>query len=681
MIIRLHPFLTRIVYAISLVLSFFTSASALANDETPPITENLTVFLISNGTLACEKLTVRLTAATFNSQGVLSYTFTGPNGSITTNTTGTLSVSLPGTYSILVADDACNCTASATATVSSSLHPDYLPLVDFYRSTNGPGWTNKTGWLTNCDPCNGWYGVNCSNGRVSSIGLSNNNLAGILPNSLGTLTELTSLSFDNNRLKGKLPSNLATLPKLTDLFLPNNQFTGCIPASFSALCKRTSVILYNAGFSDRINWGDFCISGQGGDGYIGIAQASPQLACLGERVTLTAFPATGTSYTWAAPSEVIFNGPSTTASISATLITTNPVIFTVTIDGSCVQSQTVSVSGYIHPDYAPLVELYNATNGPNWEEKFGWGTDCNPCRWYGIDCLDGTGRVTSLNLYGNNLGGTIPASLSLLTNLTYLGFSGNPLVGNIPDVFGTLNNLEFISIANTQISGSIPASLGSLSKLQSLYLHDNQLTGNIPESFSALTSLRLLHLMANQLSGGVPSVVTSMTSLQYLYLLKNNLTGNIPSEISQLRKLVGFDLSYNQLSGTIPNSFSLLTNLVNLGFNNNLLSGCIPSSLSFLCGRYVNFSSNLNMVGGGNWQSFCDTGAGSSTLAIETIKNGSWHDKTTWNCGELPSLEARPFIRHIVTIDPGQTAQAFWVRYEQMGKLLFGTGSKLQLGQ
>src|SRR5687768_6155926 len=38
-------------------------------------------------------------------------------------------------------------------------------LVDLYRATNQPGWTNRSGWLRTTTPCS-WFGVTCSNRHV-----------------------------------------------------------------------------------------------------------------------------------------------------------------------------------------------------------------------------------------------------------------------------------------------------------------------------------------------------------------------------------------------------------------------------------------------------------------------------------------------------------------------------------
>lgn len=58
-------------------------------------------------------------------------------------------------------------------------------LVALFNATNGANWTNNTNWNSYA-PLSDWYGVNDHNaGRVVSLDLGNNNLAGIFTVSLG----------------------------------------------------------------------------------------------------------------------------------------------------------------------------------------------------------------------------------------------------------------------------------------------------------------------------------------------------------------------------------------------------------------------------------------------------------------------------------------------------------------
>ena len=79
-------------------------------------------------------------------------------------------------------------------------------------ATNGPGWTNSTGWVATPTPCS-WYGVTCAGGSVTDLNLNGNLLVGTIPTGLGALTNLTGLQLPNNQLSGSIPADLGTLTK------------------------------------------------------------------------------------------------------------------------------------------------------------------------------------------------------------------------------------------------------------------------------------------------------------------------------------------------------------------------------------------------------------------------------------------------------------------------------------
>ena len=84
-------------------------------------------------------------------------------------------------------------------------------------------------------------------------------------------------------------------------------------------------------------------------------------------------------------------------------------------------------------EYDILMEFFNSTGGPNWTHKTGWGDKATLNTigaWYGVAVYSKT--VTELNLYGNNLTGTIPASFGQLKDVTYLNSSLKTLVKHSP---------------------------------------------------------------------------------------------------------------------------------------------------------------------------------------------------------------------------------------------------------
>ncbi|OMO97850.1 hypothetical protein COLO4_14318 [Corchorus olitorius] len=88
--------------------------------------------------------------------------------------------------------------------------------------------------------------------------------------------------------------------------------------------------------------------------------------------------------------------------------------------------------------------------------------------------------LINMDLSRNNLEGTIPEELILLTGLIGLNLSHNNLSGKIPKTIGKLEWLESLDLSVNHLSGMIPDSMSSLTKLSYLNLSYNNLSGKIP---------------------------------------------------------------------------------------------------------------------------------------------------------------------------------------------------------
>ncbi|XP_051186165.1 uncharacterized protein [Lolium perenne] len=280
-----------------------------------------------------------------------------------------------------------------------------------------------------------------------------------------------------------------------------------------------------------------------------------------------------------------------------------------------------------------------------------WGNISAPCSWRGIRCgmhklrrrrplvtsislrgmrlrakLDSLDfstlrTLTSLDLSHNELTGSIPSSMGLLTELETMLLHANKIRGSIPPAFANLTKLRFLFLQENQLSGEIPRQIGKLSNLLSLNLSSNHLVGPIPcevghlrhlvkldlsqNVFSGLVSfcppnssiqnsmddfpsqyvpkvnlgnLTILSISRNNLEGPIPKDIVNFFNLKYLDISHNNFSGSIPSQIGGLTKLTTLYLYHNQFSGYIPRIIGSLVNLEDLRLNNNTLSGSIPTN-------------------------------------------------------------------------------------------------------
>ncbi len=138
-----------------------------------------------------------------------------------------------------------------------------------------------------------------------------------------------------------------------------------------------------------------------------------------------------------------------------------------------------------------LLDFYSSTHGDGWVFNTNWldppGTEGD---WLGVTCnLAGT-HVIRLELAGNRLTGTLPASLDRLTELQALNLNDNEIEGTLPATIGRLKFLRTLMLGGNRFGGTLPASLGNLVRLEQLSLRGNCLQGAVPSTFGNLTRLR-----------------------------------------------------------------------------------------------------------------------------------------------------------------------------------------------
>lgn len=85
-----------------------------------------------------------------------------------------------------------------------------------------------------------------------SIDLSNNNLAGPIPEEIGTLVGLINLNLSRNLISGKIPEQIGNLQSLESLDLSNNHLSGEIPWDLSNLTSLSYMNLSYNNLSGRI---------------------------------------------------------------------------------------------------------------------------------------------------------------------------------------------------------------------------------------------------------------------------------------------------------------------------------------------------------------------------------------------------------------------------------------------
>ena len=269
-----------------------------------------------------------------------------------------------------------------------------------------------------------------------------------------------------------------------------------------------------------------------------------------------------------------------------------------------------------------LATLYFATEGDKWSNQQGWLSDDDECTWFSRSsripvCINGI--FENLDLGFNEVGGTIPPELALLSNLTRVELSGttqNRIGGTLPTELGELSLLESFDVFGNALSGTIPPELGKWDSIKTLNLGFNQLTGPVPDAVGLMSTLTEMNFGLNFLTGEVPGTIGLLVDLEKLSLNDNDMTGPLPqqlgtlgvlrdlnldgngftalpSELRGLEKLVTLKINRNSLSGSLSSDIGGLSSLRTLELNTNELSGEIPSEIALLVNlRNLDLSSN-----------------------------------------------------------------------------------------
>ncbi len=370
--------------------------------------------------------------------------------------------------------------------------------------------------------------------------------------------------------------------------------------------------------------------------------------------------------------ETIFGYPSQWMMLSLTLIFICSAIFFNIVPDDVLYKRELKIKR------APLVALYDATNGENWKNNRNWKTNKHLNEWYGVTTND-SGQVIRLELSYNRLSGQIPPELDRLDGLEKLELDGNPdlyvpfdtefraWLANLKEF--SIDNLDPSDVAfrewlailkefsiddddwnkdraalialydatnggnwqsNTNWKTDKPLSewfgvkTNESGQVTELRLSYNKLSGSIPTALGQLTNLRGLWLSDNGLSGQIPVELGQLTNLQVLSLRDNGLSGQIPVELGQLHNLQELSLSNNELSGQIPTALGQLENLTELRLEGN------PGLYAPSDAEFREWLANLEEFSIDNLDPIDDSDRAALIALYDATNGGNWQSNTNW---------------------------------------------------
>ncbi|CAM0948561.1 unnamed protein product [Alopecurus aequalis] len=406
--------------------------------------------------------------------------------------------------------------------------------------------------------------------KLHTLFLNNNNLNGIIPDSLTNCSNLANLDLSLNQLTGVIPPRIGNLTKLIGLSLNRNNFTGIIPPALGTIATLMGVYLEENQLSGQIphelwqmpNIVELTLSQNSLSG--GIPQILPNMSSL-VKLSLS----------------VNMLGGSLPPNIGNALPSLQLLFLGRNMFEGHIPASLGNASGF--------EKLSLAKNNFSGQIPRSFGM---------------LSKMTNLDLEGNKLEAKESeswefldalANCSLLTNFL---LSDNQLEGVIPNSIGNLSiHLQYLAMGGNKLSGVAPPSIGNFRGLVQLSLDDNNLTGTIDDWIGKLLMLQHLNLEMNKFIGTIPPSISNLSQLTFLSLAENQFTGSIPPSLGNLQNTLTLNLSYNNLSGIIPVEFGNLTQLTNLDLSSNKFSGEIPISLG-QCRQLVTFQMDQNVVKG-----------------------------------------------------------------------------------
>jgi hypothetical protein len=238
-----------------------------------------------------------------------------------------------------------------------------------------------------------------------------------------------------------------------------------------------------------------------------------------------------------------------------------------------------------------LATLYYATNGDEWQRNDLWLSNQTECEWYSkagsrSPCNENQ-EMVNLELDQNNLGGSLPPELGLLSSsLERITFRGGPsifLSGTIPSELGYLTLMKSFFLRGNDFVGSIPTEIGNWSALKQLDLSRNLLKGHLPTQIGNFRELVFLEISANSLSGELPTEIGLLRECTKIYFEDNVFLSSIPTELGHLSLLQVLKGGANVFMA-LPSELGRLTSADIISFQGSSITSSIPTEFGQLRG-------------------------------------------------------------------------------------------------
>ncbi|KAL1555496.1 receptor-like protein EIX2 [Salvia divinorum] len=324
--------------------------------------------------------------------------------------------------------------------------------------------------------------MDLSNNRFSSpIPLFPTNISGIylggnmFTGSLSSMCkarhdQLRSIILSDNQLAGEVPDCWEKMPNLLSLNLANNSFSGEIPPSLGALRDIAALQMHGNNLSGELPYSlrlcqELRFIDVGGNMLTGEIPT-----WIGQMYKMQFLNLRGNKLHGSIPPEIC-----NVTNIQVLDLSINKLS---SIIPDCFNNFTVLAS-----KNTPYFDLYYfGTNFDSMDENNQDGYSSFQWKGQQLEYKKNLGVLKLIDFSSNRLFGSIPKSFSDMRGLNSLNLSGNSLTGYIIPDIGEMEMLDSLDLSHNQLSGKIPTSLAEIYSLGVLDFSHNNLSGKIPTS-------------------------------------------------------------------------------------------------------------------------------------------------------------------------------------------------------
>lgn len=282
--------------------------------------------------------------------------------------------------------------------------------------------------------------------KLESLAVNNNSFGGVLPESLGNLSnKLVLLYLDNNQISGRIPDEIGNLFNLQDIQLWNNKLIGNIPPIIGKLQNLTALDLSMNRLTGEIP------------------------SSIGNLSTLIHLSLRENKFHGSIPSSL-----GNSQNLLELDLSKN------------------NLSGMIpHQIFVPSLSV--ALN-ISWNHLVG----SLPVQ------VRNMRNIGQMDVSNNMLSGEIPNTIGNCERLEVLNMKGNFFRGTIPEL-NSLRGIQFLDLSDNNLSGEIPDYFGGI-KLQHLNLSHNDFSGKLSEA-GIFKNAGAIAVFGNpKLCGGIPEL-------------------------------------------------------------------------------------------------------------------------------------------------------------------------------